>query len=85
MTNNDSTDGLSLWAEILRLDKELEESGKVVERIAKIIDEQKLSDEEKIKTIRVYIKLVNEKKSAGNDKTEEKGILRYIVSGGVLD
>lgn len=84
MADNDSTGGLSLWAEILRLDRELDESVKVIKHIVKIIDAKRLSDDEKVKKIRVYINSVNEKKSASNDKDEEKDNLRYVVSGGAL-
>ena len=75
---------MSLWAEIMKLDKDIDMRNKLIESIHRVVDSNNYSPQQKLTKIKKHID--NFKKlSATKQPLDVKSGLRYAVSGGLLN
>ena len=84
-TKDESKDCLmSLWAEIMKLDKDVDMRSKLIESIRRVVDSNNYSPQQELTKIKKY--LDNFTKISTPEKTiESNSDLRYVVSGGLLN
>lgn len=84
-TNAQHNDLSDLWAEIMKLDQDVELRDKLIRNITNVVQGKYYSPEHKLIRIKAYLDSFHNRRRRNTKDEENKRELRYAVSGGLLD